>query len=81
MIVDTDFHSLNWKDRIDTTGIEQRKIRPVNIGKQVFIGSRVIILKGVTIGDNAIIGAGSVVTKDVPKDSIACGNPCCIVKS
>lgn len=80
MIVDTDFHSLNWKDRIDTTGIEQRKIKPVNIGKQVFIGSRVIILKGVTIGDNAIIGAGSVVTKDVPQDSIACGNPCCIVK-
>jgi acetyltransferase-like isoleucine patch superfamily enzyme len=54
---------------------EEEKIAPINIGKHVWIGDRAIILKGVTIGDNAIIGAGSVVTKDVPSNTIAAGNP------
>ena len=44
------------------------------------IGAYCIILKGVTIGDRAIIGAGSVVTHDIPADSIAAGNPCKVVK-
>ena len=46
------------------------------IGKNCFIGCRVTILPGVTIGDNVIIGAGSVVTRDIPSNVVACGVPC-----
>jgi len=52
--------------------------RPIKIGRNVFIGTRAIILKGVTIGDRAVIGAGAVVTKDVPADHLAVGNPCSV---
>lgn len=55
--------------------------RPVTIGDDVWIGGRVIILPGVNIGRGCIIGAGAVVTKDVPDYSIAAGNPARIVKS
>ena len=51
------------------------RIAPVLIGNHVFIGERAIILPGVTIGDNSIIGAGSVVTRDVEAGSIVAGNP------
>ncbi len=54
---------------------------PVVIGKKVWIGSNSTILPGVTIGDNAIIGAGSVVTKDIPANMIAVGNPAKAIKS
>lgn len=54
---------------------------PVKIGKNVWIGSNSTILPGVTIGDNAIIGAGSVVTKDIPADMIAVGNPARVIRS
>ena len=53
---------------------------PVKIGKNVWIGSDCTILPGVTIGDGAIIGAGSVVTKSVPKNTIAVGNPARVIK-
>lgn len=53
---------------------------PVMIRDNVWIGGGVIILPGVTIGDNVVIGAGSVVTKDIPKDTIAYGNPCRIIR-
>lgn len=53
---------------------------PVKIGKNVWIGEGVCILKGVEIGENSIIGASSVVTKSVPADSIAVGNPARVVK-
>lgn len=49
---------------------------PIHIGKNVWIGSNAVILPGVTVGDNSIIGAGSVVTKDIPANVIAFGNPC-----
>jgi len=49
--------------------------RPITLGKNVWIGGSSTILSGVTIGDNAVIGAGSVVTKDVPANAIAAGNP------
>ena len=49
--------------------------KPVKIGKCVWIGAGVIILPGVTIGDNSVIGAGSVVTRDIPANSVAYGNP------
>lgn len=54
---------------------------PVKIGKNVWIGSDCTILPGVEIGDGAIIGAGSVVTKSVPKNSIAVGNPARVIKT
>ena len=54
--------------------------RPVKIGKNVWIGSDCTILPGVEIGDGAIIGAGSVVTKSVPKNTIAVGNPARVIK-
>ncbi len=55
--------------------------RPVSIGCNVWIGGSVVILPGVTIGDNVTIGAGSVVVHDIPSNSIAVGNPCRVVKS
>ena len=55
--------------------------KPVAIGKNVWITYRVIILGGVTIGDNSIIGAGSVVTKNIPPNVIASGNPCKVIKT
>lgn len=49
---------------------------PVKIGKNCWLGAGVIVLPGVTIGDNTVIGAGSVVTKDIPSGVVAYGNPC-----
>ena len=49
---------------------------PVHIGNNCWLGAGVIVLPGVTIGDNTVIGAGSVVTKDIPSNVVAVGNPC-----
>lgn len=54
--------------------------KPVHIGKNVWLGGDVKILAGVTIGDNTIIGAGSIVTKSIPANVIAVGNPCRVVR-
>ena len=51
----------------------------ITIGKNCFIGCRVTLLPGIKIGDNTIIGAGSVVTKDIPANSVACGVPCKVI--
>jgi len=53
---------------------------PVTIGTDVWVGGGAIILPGVTIGDRAVIGAGSVVTRDVPPDVFAAGNPCRVIR-
>lgn len=53
---------------------------PVTIGNNVWIGGSCVILPGVTIGDNAVIGAGSVVTKDIPSNVCAAGNPCRVIR-
>ena len=55
--------------------------KPIEIGNNVWIGGNVVVLPGVTIGDNCVIGAGSIVTKDIPKDSVAVGNPCKVIKN
>ena len=55
--------------------------KPVTIGNNVWIGGSVTILPGVSIGDNVTIGAGSVVTRDIPSNTVAVGNPCKVVKS
>ncbi len=53
---------------------------PVRIGNNVWIGANAVILPGVTIGDNSVIGAGSVVTKDIPANVVAVGNPCRVLR-
>jgi galactoside O-acetyltransferase len=50
--------------------------KPIHIGKNCWLGSGVLVMPGVTIGDNTVIGAGSVVTKDIPSNVVAFGNPC-----
>ena len=54
---------------------------PVVIGNHVWIGGGAILLPGVTIGDNVVIGAGSVVTRDIPANTVACGSPCRVVRA
>lgn len=53
---------------------------PVTIGNDVWIGAQACILPGVTIGDNTVIGAGSVVSKDIPANVLAAGNPCKVIR-
>ena len=55
--------------------------KPISIGSNVYIGINCTILPGVNIGDNVIIGAGSIVTKDIPSDSVAAGVPAKVIKS
>lgn len=73
-IYDSDHHSLNYEKRI-TDNYDDLKNVPVCLKKGCFIGTGAIILKGVTIGEKSIIGAGSVVTKSVPDNEIWAGNP------
>lgn len=54
---------------------------PINIGDNVWVGGSVTIVPGVTIGDNTIIGTGSIVTKDIPSNVIAAGVPCRVIRS
>lgn len=72
LITDSDAHGINPKFRNDKSKIISS---PVIIHDDVFIGARAIILKGVTIGTGALIGAGSVVSKDVEAFAIVAGNP------
>ncbi len=53
---------------------------PVHIGKNCWLGAGVIVLPGMTIGDNTVVGAGSVVTKDLPSNVVAVGNPCRVLR-
>ena len=54
---------------------------PITIGHNVWLGGGVIVLPGVTIGDNTVVGAGSVVTRDLPPDVVAVGNPARVVRT
>jgi maltose O-acetyltransferase len=69
-------HPLDYQER--ASGLESAK--PIIIGEDVWIGGGVIICPGVTIGARAVIGAGSVVTKDIPADTLAVGNPCRVIR-
>ena len=78
-------HSTKVKERMVEGCEEGEEIcrtiaHPVKIEDGVWIGGGVIILPGVTIGENSVIGAGSVVTRDVPPNCIAVGNPCRVIK-
>ena len=65
----------------DLSNFERVIAKPIVIGKNVWITYRVVILGGVTIGNNSVIGAGSVVTKNIPSNVIAAGNPCKVIKN
>ena len=80
LILDTDGHPIPAAERQVPDYYNYVKSRPIIIGDDVFIGARCIITKGVTIGNGAVIGAGSVVTHDVPPNTIVAGNPAQIVK-
>lgn len=81
IILDSDCHSLNYIERHDiNVDMSSKKDRAIVIGDDVLIGVNCIILKGVTIGERTVIGAGSVVTRSIPEDCIAAGNPAVIVK-
>jgi len=69
-------HPINYKER--ASGLEYAK--PITIGEDVWIGGSAVICPGVTIGNRTIIGAGSVVTKDIPDDVFAAGNPCRVIR-
>lgn len=69
-------HPLNHTER--SSGLEYAK--PIVIGEDVWIGGSTVICPGVTIGDRSVIGAGSVVTKDIPADVFAAGNPCRVIR-
>ena len=69
-------HPLDFQTR--NQGLEQAL--QITIGNNVWLGGNVVILPGITIGDNCVIGAGSVVTKNIDANSIACGNPCKVIK-
>ena len=69
-------HPLDYKER--NKGLEYAK--PIKVGNNVWIGGNVTVLLGVSIGDNVVIGAGSVVTKDIPSNVIAVGNHCRVIK-
>lgn len=75
-IVDTDFHNPNPNIRLQN---DEMPSRPITIEDNVFIGYNCLILKGVTIGKNSVIGANSVVFNSIPKNAIAIGNPCKVI--
>lgn len=79
LITDTDAHPMDYVVRRSSN--EGTKSAPVVIEDDVWVGAHCIILKGVTIGARSIIGAGSVVTKSIPADCVAAGNPCKVIKS
>lgn len=72
----TAIHPMEFKMR--NQGLE--KALPITIGNNVWLGGNVVILPGVSIGDGCVIGAGSVVTKDIDANSLAYGNPCKVIK-
>ena len=76
MIMDSPFHHVEPDRRLDPP-----EASPITIGDNVWLGARVIVLPGVTIGDDSVIGIGSVVTTDIPPRSLAVGVPARVVRS
>lgn len=74
----------NKYNKLDVEDIEKRNeiIRELfsKVGNNVWFGGNVCVIPGITIGDNTVIGAGSVVTKDIPANVVAVGNPCKVIK-
>lgn len=86
LIADTDFHSVKPDIRLNQMqgipfSFDEVKKKKIKIGNNVWVGWNTIILKGVTIGDNSVIAAGSVVVKNVPANVMVAGNPAVVIKS
>lgn len=79
VIVDSDFHA-PWPPEARATEPGLERDAPVTIGDHAWIGMRTIILKGVTVGEGALVGAGSVVTSDIPPRCLAAGAPARVVR-
>ena len=77
----TDFHEKIVEDFGNEHGVCRTYALPVKIRDRVWIGGGAILLPGVTIGENSVIGAGSVVTCSIPANCIAVGNPCRVIKT
>lgn len=75
MIMDFDAHELTYSD-----GTKNRVTAPIMIGNHVWIGANATVLKGVTIGDGAVVAAGAVVTRDIPANTVVAGVPARIIK-
>jgi len=79
MVLDNDFHlplgDFGWSDNGRATA------KPISIGKGCFIGTRAVILKGVKVGDRAVVGAGAVVSSDIPPSAVAVGNPARVIRT
>ncbi len=73
-LMDNDYHRVEDRSQPGESS-------PIVLGKNVWLGVRVIVLKGVTIGENAVIGAGSVVTKDIPDNCLAAGVPAKVIRT
>jgi len=80
-IFDTNFHPIKSEERINPLTCNNGENKSVIIGDNVFLGSSCIICKGVTIGENAVIAAGSVVVKDIPANEVWGGNPARFIKT
>jgi acetyltransferase-like isoleucine patch superfamily enzyme len=79
-VLDNDGHPLDRELRRRGEKVRAEDIEPVVIGQNVWIGAQSTILKGVTIGDNAVVATGSVVTKDVPANTLVAGVPARVVR-
>ncbi len=76
-ITDTDWHAIDWRDRLaGRTG----DASPVAIGDDVWLGMNVIVLKGVEVGSQTVVGAGSIVTRSLPAGVIAAGQPAVVIR-
>ena len=80
IIADNDMHSIDPDSRLHNDNIADIPYKEVNIGKNVWVGADVFICKGVSIGDNSVIGAKSLVSKSIPENCIAAGNPAVVIK-
>jgi acetyltransferase-like isoleucine patch superfamily enzyme len=80
-IFDTDFHTLSPENRRYNTDPDNIPVAPVKIDDNVFVGTGAIIMMGTTIGENSVIGAGSVVRGAIPANVIAAGNPARVIRA
>ena len=75
VMIDSPGHPLNPDRRREGKPADEHEVRPIRIGNNVWIGTRVVIFPGVTIGDNSVVSLGSVVMSDVPPNVLVMGNP------
>lgn len=75
LMMDNDFHRIEPERRL-----ERPESRPIVLGENVWLGGRVIVMSGVSIGDGSVVGAGSVVTRDVPPRTLVAGAPARVIR-